>query len=179
MAYRVGISESADRDLDEILTYIAEKLANPKAAADFADALDERYIALETHPLMFELSRNESLASRGYRRFVVGSYIIEKDCEITVLESVYEGRGIGGALINEVIRVAREASCHRVWLVTTNDNTHAIRFYQRFGFALREVLINAMDEARNLKPQIPATGNDDIPIAHEFEFEYLLKQMSK
>ena len=32
----------------------------------------------------------------------------------------------------------------------------------------------AMDEARRLKPQIPLTGNDDLPIAHEFEFEILL-----
>jgi hypothetical protein len=31
-----------------------------------------------------------------------------------------------------------------------------------------------MDEARKLKPQIPLTGNDEIPIKHEFEFEKML-----
>ena len=76
MAYKVKITESADRDLDEILTYIAESLANPKAATDFADTLNERYATLEHHPLMFELSRNKRLANMGYRRFVVGSYVV-------------------------------------------------------------------------------------------------------
>jgi hypothetical protein len=42
---------------------------------------------------------------------------------------------------------------------------------RRFGFALKAVYIDAMDEARKHKPQIPLTGNEDIPIAHEFEFE--------
>ena len=75
MVYKVRMSESSGRDLDEILLYMAEKLANPKAATDFADALEEKYTVLETHPLMFELSQNKRLAQRGYRRFIVGNYV--------------------------------------------------------------------------------------------------------
>ena len=97
--------------------------------------------------------------------------IVDTDCEITVLESLCERQGIGGALINAVTETAKEAGCTRTWLITTNDNTHAIRFYQRFGFTLRAVHIDAVDEARKLKPQIPLTGNDGIPLTHEFEFE--------
>jgi len=93
------------------------------------------------------------------------------DCEITVLESLRENRGIGRALIDAVIEQAKCAGCYRVWLITTNDNTHAIRFYQRIGLSLRAVHINAMEHARKRKPQIPLTGNDGIAIAHEFEFE--------
>ena len=98
----------------------------------------------------------------------------ENACEITVLETLINGAGIGAALIKEVLRTAREQCCQRVWLITTNDNMQAIRFYQRFGFELVEVFINAMDSARKLKPQIPLTGDDDIPIKHEFEFEIAL-----
>ena len=76
MEYKVKISESAEHDLDGILSYIAGKLANPKAAADFADALEEHYGQLETYPLAYELSRNERLARKGYRRFAVGSYVV-------------------------------------------------------------------------------------------------------
>lgn len=97
--------------------------------------------------------------------------IVDSDCEITVLESLCKSQGIGSALINAVKKVAKEAGCTRIWLITTNDNTNAIRFYQRFGFLLCAVHIDAMDEARTLKPQIPLLGDDDIPIAHEFEFE--------
>ena len=97
--------------------------------------------------------------------------VIGTDCEITVLESLHARRGIGSALINEVISIAKELACQRVWLITTNDNIHAIRFYQRRGFELAAVYIDVMEEARRLKPQIPLTGNEDIPIKHEFEFE--------
>ena len=100
--------------------------------------------------------------------------IIGAECEITVLESLCERQGIGGALIKAVTNVAKEAKCNRLWLITTNDNTQAIRFYQRYGFLLRAVHIDAMDEARKLKPQIPLTGNEGIPISHEFEFEIYL-----
>jgi addiction module RelE/StbE family toxin len=97
MAYNVKVSDSADKDLDEIFTYIAEKLANPKVAADFARELEERYTALEIHPLMFELSRDKRLAAKGYRRFVVGSYIAlylvdEKRREITIARVFYGRR---------------------------------------------------------------------------------------
>ena len=81
---------------------------------------------------------------------------------------------LGKGLINAVVDAAKGAACRRVWLVTTNDNTHAIRFYQRLGFDLRAVHMNAMEEARKLKSQIPLTGYDDIPLKHEFEFEILL-----
>ena len=97
--------------------------------------------------------------------------IADKDCEITVLESLHNGCGIGSALINEVIQTAKESACQRIWLITTNDNIHAIRFYQKFGFELRSVYINTIEDARKLKSQIPLTGNDGIPIKHEFEFE--------
>jgi hypothetical protein len=33
-------------------------LGSPQAAVSFADALDERYAALEENPLMYERSRN-------------------------------------------------------------------------------------------------------------------------
>ena len=60
-------------------------------------------------------------------------------------------------------------------LITTNDNTSALRFYQKYGFSLKAVHIGAADEARRLlKPALPRTGEDRIPIHHEFEFEILL-----
>jgi len=101
-------------------------------------------------------------------------HILGEECEIAVLESMRENLGVGSALVNAVLSEAKAVKCRRVWLVTTNDNIHAIRFYQRFGFSLRAVHIDAMDEARKLKPEIPLSGNDGITIAHEFEFEILL-----
>ncbi len=92
-------------------------------------------------------------------------------CEIAALVSYWEGRGIGGGLIAAVADAARRAGCGTLWLVTTNDNAHAIRFYQKRGFTLKAVRINAMEEARKLKPDIPLYGMDGIPLLHEFVFE--------
>ncbi|UCC16424.1 MAG: hypothetical protein JSU58_08645, partial [Dehalococcoidales bacterium] len=59
--------------------------------------------------------------------------------------------------------------------ITTNDNTHAIRFYQRYGFKIATIYPNSMEEARKIKPEIPFTGNDGIPLRDEIEFEIHLK----
>ena len=75
MEYRVEVSESADRDLDTIISYIAGELGCPDAASDFANDIDTKYEILENHPFMFELSRNEQLAKMGYRRFIIKNYI--------------------------------------------------------------------------------------------------------
>lgn len=102
-------------------------------------------------------------------------YQIENnECEIVVLFSLVESNGSGTALINAVIEKARKENCRRVWLITTNDNTHAIRFYQKKGFDLAGIHLNAIQESRKLKPQIPLYGVDNIPILHEVEFEKIL-----
>jgi hypothetical protein len=62
-----------------------------------------------------------------------------------------------------------------LWLITTNDNTHALRFYQRRGWDLVAVHRGAVDDARSVKPEIPEKGNDDIAIKHELELELVLK----
>jgi hypothetical protein len=59
-----------------------------------------------------------------------------------------------------------------LWLVTTNDNLDALRFYQRRGFRITEVRLGAVDEARRtLKPGIPAIGASGIPIRDEIVLE--------
>lgn len=102
-------------------------------------------------------------------------YRIEGEaCEVAGLFSLAQGRGVAHALLGAAKKAAKEAGCRRLWLVTTNDNTHAIRFYQRYGFRLAAVHIGALREARRLKPSIPALGMDDIALEHEFEFEMRL-----
>jgi ribosomal protein S18 acetylase RimI-like enzyme len=64
-----------------------------------------------------------------------------------------------------------QARCGRLYLVTTNDNTRALRFYQKRGFTICAVRLNVMDESRKIKPQISLTGEDGIPIRDEIELE--------
>lgn len=95
------------------------------------------------------------------------------DCEIVSLDSLRPCAGIGTGLVDAVKAAAIESGCRRLWLVTTNDNMNALRFYQKRGFTLVKVNRNTLEFARKLKP-IPLIGNDDIPIRDEIELEMML-----
>jgi N-acetylglutamate synthase-like GNAT family acetyltransferase len=95
-----------------------------------------------------------------------------KDMEIAVLQSLVPDRGAGSALLAACAAAAGEQEAARIWLVTTNDNVAALRFYQRRGFVLAALHADAVTVARRtLKPEIPMLGMDDIPIRDELELE--------
>ena len=97
------------------------------------------------------------------------------ECELISLDSLRHGQGIGSALLAGVANEARRHGCRRVWLITTNDNLTAIRFYQRRRLRLVAVHPGAVDDARRLKPSIPPVGEHGIPIRDELEFELELR----
>ncbi len=96
------------------------------------------------------------------------------ECEIVTLNSLKENQGIGTALLNAVVAVARHSKCRYIVLVTTNDNHRAMRFYQMRGFALKALHRDSMEQARKQKPEIPLMGIDGIPIRDEIEMELKL-----
>ncbi|HVI35267.1 MAG TPA: GNAT family N-acetyltransferase [Gaiellales bacterium] len=98
----------------------------------------------------------------------VVTYLIEADaCEVVSIDALAQGQGVGTALLEAACEAAAAAGCRRVWLITTNDNVDALRFYQRRGFALTELRPRAVGESRRLKPQIPLVGAYGIPIRDE------------
>jgi ribosomal protein S18 acetylase RimI-like enzyme len=99
---------------------------------------------------------------------------IDGDGELVVLVTTYRGVGAGAALLDHVVEHARDTGWKRLWLVTTNDNTDAIRMYQRAGWEWVAFHPNAVTDARRLKPELPDAGAHDIEIKHEIEFEYPL-----
>jgi GNAT superfamily N-acetyltransferase len=99
---------------------------------------------------------------------------VEGDAELVVLVTTNRGVGAGGALLDAVVDHARSAGWQRLWLITTNDNTDAIRLYQRDGWEWCDFHRDAVANSRELKPELPATGNHGIPIKHEIEFEFPL-----
>ncbi len=103
------------------------------------------------------------------------TYQLEGDqAEIVTLASLVERQGAGTALVEAVRQAAQAAGCRRLWLITTNDNLAALRFYQRRGFVLAQLHPNAIAQSRRLKPEIPRVGQNGIPIRDEIELELLL-----
>lgn len=101
--------------------------------------------------------------------------IAGEQCEITLMQSMREGIGVGSALIEAARNAAASAGCKRLWLITTNDNLHALGFYQKRGFTLVSVYPNALAKSRELKPGISMIGMNGIPLRDEIELEMQLK----
>src|SRR6266542_393571 len=101
--------------------------------------------------------------------------IKDGECEVTSLDSLREGQGIGSLLIDKTIKEARARDCKRLFLITTNDNLHALGFYQKRGFEIVTVYRGAVNESRKRKPSIPLVGMNAIPLRDEIELEMTLK----
>jgi ribosomal protein S18 acetylase RimI-like enzyme len=105
--------------------------------------------------------------------------VADGECELVTLDALREGQGIGSALLRSVSEEAGRQGCRRLWLITSNDNVNAIRFYQRRGMRLIAVHPGAIDEARLIKPGLPLIGERGggagIPIHDELEFELALR----
>jgi DNA-3-methyladenine glycosylase I len=93
------------------------------------------------------------------------------ELEVIALLSLEQRLGAGTALLRAVEEEARRTGCRRAWLVTTNDNLDAVRFYQRRGWEWVEFHRDAVTRGRRLKPEIGEAGEHGIPIRHELEFE--------
>jgi GNAT superfamily N-acetyltransferase len=93
------------------------------------------------------------------------------ECELVTLDALHQRRGVGSALLAAVADEAKRQGCHRLWLVATNDNLDALRFYQRRNMRLVAVHCGAVELARSIKPSIPAVGEFGIPIHDELELE--------
>ena len=88
------------------------------------------------------------------------------------LHAAVSGQGIGSALLEALETIAVHAGCRRVWLITTNDNTDALRFYQRRGFRIVSIDPGAVARARaTLKPSIPTVGEHGINLRDELLLE--------
>ena len=91
---------------------------------------------------------------RGTERVGMATFALaDRACELVTLDAFERGRGVGSALLAAVVAAARGDGASRLWLITTNDNLDALRFYQRRGFRLGAVNRGAVDAARRLKPR--------------------------
>jgi len=91
--------------------------------------------------------------------------------EVVLLAADPPGHGAGSALLAALEALGRTCGWERLWLLTTNDNTPALRFYQRRGWDLVALHRDAVAHDRRLNPEIPAVGHGGIPLRHALELE--------
>ncbi len=84
MAYKLKVTEHAQRDLDEIVGYIMLELKNPPAALHLLERIEKVYEGLAETPQMYALCMKHLLAAQGFRKAVIGGYLM--------IYKVYEGQ---------------------------------------------------------------------------------------
>ena len=85
--YALDITDAAEQDLDRITDYLGITLANPQAALAFLDELDRVNAELTANPIIYPLCAAANLASLGYHKAIVNSYIavFEIDLEANIV----------------------------------------------------------------------------------------------
>ncbi|RKX24111.1 MAG: GNAT family N-acetyltransferase [Candidatus Zixiibacteriota bacterium] len=155
------IRQTTDIDRDWVLSIIRGW------GADFIVSRGRKLYAAELPGFIAE--------SAGGKKAGLATYeIINDQCELVTLDAFEQFRGIGTALTEQVRLAAIDTDCTRLWLITTNDNLDAIRFYQRRGFTIATVHVNALEYSRKLKPSIARIGQHGIPLRDEIVFEMAL-----
>jgi ribosomal protein S18 acetylase RimI-like enzyme len=130
------------------------------------------------HGVAYDLTTLPTLVAVAGQR-VVGAltYHVDGDSlEVVSIDAAPPGRGVGTALLEAAAETGRALGLRRLWLVTTNDNLDALRFYQRRGLRLVGLAPDAVAASRRLKPGIPMVGAYGIPLRDELTLERSLIQ---
>ena len=100
--------------------------------------------------------------------------VMNQQCEIISLNSEHEKQGVGSSLLYVIENIAKEKNCHSIKAITTNDNLQALKFFQKRGYVISDIVRNAVEESRKTKPEIPFYSTDGIPIRDEIILEKLV-----
>ncbi len=111
------------------------------------------------------------VAEEGDRRLGVVTYrMTDEECEVVTLNSLEEKRGVGTALLRAA-KVNADRDGVRLWLMTTDDNDNAIRFYENRGMTRAALHRDFIDVVRIYKPDV-IEGAGATSYSDAIEFTY-------
>ena len=116
-----------------------------------------------------------SLFDRSGKTAALASWAVRGEIAyLCALHSLKPGEGVAIRMLDAVIFAAREAGATKLKAMLTNDNMPGMTFYQRRGFRLSGLYLEAIDAYRSVVPTIIKTGYKDIPIHDAIELEIAL-----
>lgn len=71
MAYKLIITEHAEKLIDKLVSHLLHHFKNQQAAVHLLDGIDIIYNHLKENPFKFPISKNIYLADKGYREALV------------------------------------------------------------------------------------------------------------
>ena len=55
------------------------------------------------------------------------------------VDNKYRGQGIGSSLLEFIEKYAKEANCTDIYLTVNEENTNAIKTYEKFGMRVKNI----------------------------------------
>jgi GNAT superfamily N-acetyltransferase len=108
------------------------------------------------------------------RSGVVTWWIDGAQAEIVSVHAEPQGGGTGTRIMDAAEEEVRSRGVKTVVLATTNDNVRALSFYIRRGYRLVRLHLDAMDRVRALKPGVPSTVREGVPLQDRWELEKIV-----
>lgn len=105
---------------------------------------------------------------------VVGllTYALHKSTMLVfTLDNFTDRPGIGSALLARISDIGRSEGARALRVMTTNDNTPALRYFQVRGFRMAALYPGAIAVYRLVTPTLPEIGVDGIPVRDAIELE--------
>ena len=95
--YSVDLSEPTEKDLIDIVKYIASQLSSPMSAYHMMEIFEEAMASLSDSPQRCPLIADKRLSQLGYRKLIVKNYIVffsidEKNRVVDVERILYARR---------------------------------------------------------------------------------------
>lgn len=131
----IVIRSATAADADEIVRLIKQLAKADGERSDVSAAYVREYLAFPGCDILMAVCEERTLGLLSYN-IRPNLYHAQKGCLIEefVVDENARGQGAGGALMMEIMRIAKSASCAEISVSTMPDNANAIRFYRTHGF---------------------------------------------
>lgn len=135
MSYRIEAATEATPELEQALASLCPQL-NPALAGPTHQQL-KALMADPASTLLLVIDHGAIIGTATVVLYTTPVWVKARIEDVVVDESV-RGRGIGEALVNECIEVARKRGANIVELQSARRREVANRLYPRMGFELRD-----------------------------------------
>ena len=136
----INIRRAQPEDADDIGKLLHDFNTEYDEPTPSPEQLAERFRSLLGQSHTEVLLANDEPIGVAVLRFVPSIWSEAQECylaELYVIPS-RRGQGIGRALMQEVLRTAKERGADYIYLGTSEDDTAARGLYEKFGFTNRE-----------------------------------------
>jgi ribosomal protein S18 acetylase RimI-like enzyme len=122
----------------------------------------------------WKLGDYDAYVARDAGGTIVGlvTTVVQRSTRLALtLDSFSDQPGVGRLLLDFVMTLGRDEGARSLRVLTTNDNTPALRYFQKRGFKIVAFYPGAIAVYRQVAPTLPEIGVDGIPVRDAIELE--------